>query len=152
MKNISWDKTFMDTAKLMAEHSTCKRLHVGAAIVKDKRVISCGYNGTPSGMEHCCDHFKDVDVNLTENREKHHEFAEKYEVHAEQNAICYAAKEGIEIEGCTIYTTTETCLNCAKAIVAAGIKRVVFGEKYNRTSEGTDFLIKAGVIVEQLKD
>lgn len=152
MGNISWDKTFMGTAKLMAEHSTCKRLHVGAAIVKEKRVISCGYNGTPSGMEHCCDVFKDVDLTTQENREKHHEFSEKYEIHAEQNAICYAAKEGIEIEGCTIYTTTECCLNCAKAIVAAGIKRVVFGEKYNRTSEGTDFLIKSGIKVEQLKD
>lgn len=149
---ISWDVTFMKIAELFAEHSTCQRLSVGAVIVKDKRVISCGYNGVPKGMKHCNETFTKEYVCTPEGRIKHHDFSSKYELHAEQNCIAYALKSGAVIDDtCTIYITTEPCMDCAKLIVASGIKNVVFKDIYERSSEGRDFLKSAGINVKQVK-
>lgn len=148
-----WNKTFMQVAELFAEHSTCARLHVGAVLVKDRRIISCGYNGTPSGMKHCEDVFKDVDLDNPEIRKNgvHHEFSLKYELHAEQNCLAYAAKTGVCIDDkCVLYTTTAPCTDCAKLIVAVGIKKVLFKDLYRRTSDGIRFLEEAGVEIKQI--
>ena len=144
----NWDETFIEIANLMANHSTCKKLHVGAVIVKDKRIISCGYNGSPSGMKHCCDEFENIDITSSVGKVSHHIFSEKYEIHAEQNAICYASKYSIGLNGATLYTTTEPCSNCAKNIIASGIKRVVFEKPY-KNNNGSSLLKEAGIIIEQ---
>ncbi len=152
----TWDETFMDVAFAFAEHSTCIRKQVGAVLVKDKRIIATGYNGSPHGIEHCKDKFKNIDfkelttmgspLNL-----QHHEFSETYEVHAEANVIAFCAKYETEIgDSCTLYTTLSPCVNCAKLMAQAGIKRVVYAEKYDRNTEGIDLLKKMGIEVVQL--
>ena len=140
----------MKIAQLFAEHSTCVRLHVGAVLVKNCRIISCGYNGALPGMKHCKDYFSKGDFNK-ELGITHHDFSDKYEMHAEQNCIAFAVKSGIVItEDCIMYTTTAPCKNCAKLIAASGIKRVVFKDSYSKTSEGINLLREFGVKVEQL--
>lgn len=144
----SWDITFLKIADLISEHSKCAKHKVGAVLVKDKRILSCGYNGTPSGAENCCDIFNGKDFSDESVREEHHDFAVKNEVHAEQNAIAFAAKSGINIDGSTIYVNLQPCYECSKLIVVAGIKRAVFSKKYNRADGSVDFLRKSGVDVE----
>ena len=147
-KACSWNESFMNIAYEFARHSTCKKLQVGAILVKDRRVISTGYNGVPSGMEHCCDRFKDIDITTPEGRELHHKFCVQNELHAEQNCIAYAARSGAQIDDtCTLYVTHACCCDCAKLVVAAGIKHVVYKEAY-KTLDGIEFLKKAGVKVE----
>jgi dCMP deaminase len=149
----SWDTTFIEIAEKYAEHSTCSKYHVGAIITRDRRIISTGYNGVPGGQKHCNQIFKNI--NFKEDRvmsEKHHEWSLKNEIHAEVNAICYAAKNEVLTNNATLYCTLQPCLNCSKAIVAAGIKRVVYKEAYKREPESIDFLKSAGVDVVCLND
>ncbi len=121
-KNIrpSWDEYFMNIAEQVATRATCDRKHVGAVIVRDKVILSTGYNGSPRGMAHC--------------DEVGHEIIEGHcvrTVHAEANAIAQAAKNGVSIEGATIYTTSSPCYDCFKLLINAGIKRVVYKEFYS---------------------
>lgn len=99
-------------------------------------------------MSHCDDHFDDFDMNSEHVKEMHHTFSKKYELHAEQNCIAYSAKAGVGIDNdCELYITTSPCQDCAKLIVAAGIKKVIFRDKYDRDTEGIEFLKAAGVKV-----
>lgn len=114
-----WDEYFMRIALDVASRSTCDRRHVGAVLVRDRNILSTGYNGSISGMPHC-----DEVGHMMENG---HCIAT---IHAEANAIIQAAKNGVNINGASIYTTASPCWNCFKIIVNAGMKRVFFGEFY----------------------
>ncbi len=124
------DLRYMRMAAIWAENSYCERRKVGALIVKNKMIISDGYNGTPSGFENIC-----------ENEEG---FTKPYVLHAEANAITKIARSNNNSEGATMYVTASPCIECAKLIIQAGIKRVVYGEKY-RLTDGIDLLERAGI-------
>lgn len=124
------DKRYLRMAKIWAENSYCKRRQVGALLVKDKMIISDGYNGTPSGFENNCE-----DEN---NKTK------AYVLHAEANAITKVAKSGNSSEGATLFITSSPCLECAKLIIQAGIIRVVYSEDY-RKDEGIELLKRANI-------
>lgn len=136
-KQLKYDKAYMKMAKEWAKLSYCKRKKVGALIVKDRMIISDGYNGTPSGFENCC-----------ENEEKQTKW---YVLHAEANAILKVAASTQSCKNSTLYITLSPCRECSKLIHQSGIKRVVYADKYKDTS-GLDFLKKAGVLITHLKD
>jgi dCMP deaminase len=150
-KELEWAKTFMRLAFDMASHSKCRRLHVGAVIVKDKRVISTGYNGTPTGMKNCDEVFDEAAINDPEFNEKHRVFSAKYDLHAELNACIFAHRDENSVDGCDLYLTHAPCSNCAKLLVAEGIKRVFYFEPYDRDMNGPDLLNEMGVHCECLK-
>lgn len=122
-------------AQVWAKNSYCKRKQVGALLVKNRMIISDGYNGTPSGFENVCEDENGV--------------TKPYVLHAEANAITKVAKSGNSSEGATLYVTASPCLECSKLIIQAGIKRVVYHEEY-RITDGIDLLRRAGVEVEQI--
>lgn len=122
-------------AAIWAENSYCKRRQVGAILVKDKMIISDGYNGTPAGFENVCED----ENNLTK----------PYVLHAEANAITKVAASSNSSRGATIYVTTAPCIECAKLIIQSGIKRVVYSENY-RVMDGLDLLKRAGIIVDYI--
>ncbi len=134
-KQRSVDLRYLRMARIWAENSYCNRLQVGALLVKDKMIISDGFNGTPGGFENICE-----DEN---NKTK------PYVLHAEANAITKVAGSNNNSMGATIYITHAPCLECSKLIIQAGIKRVVYSEEY-RLTEGIDLLRRAGVEVEFL--
>lgn len=136
-KKIKYDKAYLRIAKEWGQLSYCKRKQVGAIIVKDRMIISDGYNGTPSGFENCCEN----EENLTK----------WYVLHAEANAILKVARSTQSCENATLYITLSPCKECSKLIHQSGIKRVVYHEEYKDTS-GIDFLRKAGVEVELMVD
>ncbi len=142
------DKNFINIATEIASASKCVSKQVGAVIVKDGRILSTGYNGTPAGFQNCCDFW---DGNYTKD---HHEWSKTYEIHAEMNAIIWAARKGISIEGGTIYVTLEPCSECSKNLIASGIKRIVYLKSYEHTNSSivSKFLSDNGVAIEQLKD
>ena len=123
-------------ALIWAENSYCTRRKVGALVVKDRMIISDGYNGTPTGFENICE-----DDNNT---------SKPYVLHAEANAITKLAKSSNSSEGATLYVTASPCIECAKLIIQAGIKRVVYTEKY-RLTDGIDLLERAGIVVDYLE-
>ena len=127
------DYRYLRMARIWAENSYCKRRQVGALVVKDKMIISDGYNGTPSGFENVCEDESGV--------------TKPYVLHAEANAITKLARSGNNSEGSTLYVTASPCIECAKLIIQAGIRRVVYAEKY-RLTDGIDLLTRAGVEVE----
>ena len=127
------DYRYLRMARIWAENSYCKRRQVGALVVKDKMIISDGYNGTPSGFENVCEDESGV--------------TKPYVLHAEANAITKLARSGNNSEGSTLYVTASPCIECAKLIIQAGIRRVVYAEKY-RLTDGIDLLMRAGVEVE----
>ena len=131
-KILELDKRYLRIAKIWAENSYCTRRKVGALIVKDKMIISDGYNGTPAGFENVCE--------LEDGTTK------PYVLHAEANAITKIARSGNSSEGATIYVTTSPCIECAKLIIQSGIKRVVYSEKY-RSEDGIALLERANVEV-----
>ena len=131
-KQSKLDVRYLRMARIWAENSYCKRRQVGALVVKDKMIISDGYNGTPSGFENICED----DTNVTK----------PYVLHAEANAITKLARSNNNSEGSTIYITASPCIECAKLIIQAGIKRVVYGEKY-RLTDGIELLERAGIEV-----
>ena len=123
----SWDEYFMDIARVVSKRSNCSRRSVGAVIMKDNHILSAGYNGTPKGVRNCidggcprCSGKVESGTHLDECRCSH----------AEQNAICQAARYGVSIDGATIYVTISPCLTCAKLIINAGIREVVYGGDY----------------------
>ena len=124
----SWDEYFMEIAEIVKTRSTCLRRQVGAVIVKDNRIITTGYNGAPSGLKHCTEIGGCERARLNIPSGQRHELCRA--LHAEQNAIIQAAKVGVSTEGATIYITCQPCVICAKMLVNAGIKRIVFGGEY----------------------
>lgn len=124
----SWDEYFMEIAEIVKTRSTCLRRHVGAVIVKDNRIITTGYNGAPSGMEHCIDKGGCYREKMNIPSGQRHELCRA--LHAEQNAVIQAAKFGISTDGATIYITLQPCVICSKIIINAGIKRVVYKGAY----------------------
>lgn len=124
------DKRYMRMAFIWAENSYCKRRQVGAILVKDKMIISDGYNGTPSGFENICEDENDV--------------TKPYVLHAEANAITKIARSNNSSNGATLYVTSSPCIECAKLIIQAGIKRVVYADSY-RLSDGIDLLKRAEI-------
>lgn len=147
----NWDETFLEIATLYAEHSSCAKYKVGAILVKDKRIISTGYNGVPSGATHCDQLFKNIDFKKDKvMSEKHHLWSLQNEIHAEVNCILFAARNGVSTEGTTIYVTLQPCIGCAKNIVSAGIKKVVFRKAYAREPESIKFLEDSGIEVYQV--
>lgn len=129
------DYRYLRMARVWAENSYCKRRKVGALVVKQKMIISDGYNGTPSGFENIC--------------EEENGITKPYVLHAEANAITKLARSGNNSDGSTLYVTASPCIECAKLIIQAGIKRVVYGEKY-RLTEGIDLLKRANIEIEFL--
>lgn len=132
-KQSELDKRYLRMAAIWAENSYCKRRKVGALIVKDKMIISDGYNGTPSGFENVCEDENNV--------------TKPYVLHAEANAITKVAASSNSSSGATIYVTSSPCIECAKLIIQSGIKRVVYSEKY-RMEDGCLLLRRAGVQVD----
>ncbi|MFT5755035.1 MAG: dCMP deaminase [Flavobacterium sp.] len=136
-KKSKYDKAYLRIAKEWGQLSFCNRKKVGAIIVRDKMIISDGYNGTPSGFENCCED--------EENNTKW------YVLHAEANAISKVARSTQSCEGATLYITLSPCKDCSKLIHQSGIKRVVYHKEY-KDSSGLDFLRKAGVEVDLIED
>ena len=130
------DQRYLKMAMIWAQNSYCKRRKVGALLVREKMIISDGYNGTPSGFENVCEN--------ENNRTK------PYVLHAEANAITKVAKSNNSSEGATLYVTSSPCLECAKLIIQAGIKRVVFTENY-RVEDGINLLKRANIEVKQVE-
>jgi len=130
------DRRYLRMAAIWAENSYCKRRQVGALVVKDNRIISDGYNGTPSGFENICED----DNNITK----------PYVLHAEANAITKLARSHNSSDGATIYITASPCIECSKLLIQAGIKRVVYGEKY-RLEDGLNLLRRAGIETEYIE-
>lgn len=140
------DKNFLNIAKELSFASKCVSKQVGAVIVKDGRILSTGYNGTPAGYQNCSDFW---DGKYTKD---HHDWSKTYEIHAEMNAIIWAARKGISIEGATIYVTLEPCSECSKNLIASGIKRIVYEKSYEHTNSQiiSKFLKDNGVKIEQI--
>jgi dCMP deaminase len=136
-KLLKYDKAYLRIASEWSKLSYCKRKQVGAIIVKERMIISDGYNGTPSGFENCC--------------EDEHDKTKWYVLHAEANAILKVARSTQSCNGATLYITLSPCKECSKLIHQSGIKRVVYHQHYKDT-EGIDFLKKAGVEVAQVMD
>ena len=133
---LNWNDYFMEIAKLVAQRSSCLSRKVGAVIVKDNRVLSTGYNGSPSGLENC----SDKGYCLRKGCKSGENLGTCMAVHSEENAILQCAKTGISCEGATIYVTTYPCSNCMKSIIQSGIKKVIYLESYN--SPLTDELVR----------
>ncbi len=140
------DKNFINIAKEIASASKCVSKQVGAVIVKDGRILSTGYNGTPAGYKNCNTHWNN------EYTKEHHDWSKTYEIHAEMNAIIWAAREGISIKDATIYVTLEPCSECSKNLIASGIKRIVYDKPYEHTNSDivSKFLKDNGVSIEKL--
>lgn len=134
-KQLELDRRYLRMAAIWAENSYCLRRKVGALIIKDQRIISDGYNGTPSGFENVCED----DDNVTK----------PYVLHAEANAITKVAASSNSSKGATIYITSAPCIECAKLIIQAGIKRVVYSEQY-RVDDGCKLLVRAGIELDYI--
>ena len=130
-----FDDKYMEMAAVWATNSYCKRRQVGALLVKDRMIISDGYNGTPSGFENICEDENGV--------------TKPYVLHAEANAISKIAKSGNSSLDATLYVTASPCLECAKLIIQSGIRRVVYRDEY-RLTDGIDLLRRAGIEVEKI--
>ena len=135
-KEHKFDKSYLEMAAVWAKNSYCNRRQVGAILVKDRMIISDGYNGTPSGFENVCEDENGV--------------TKPYVLHAEANAITKVAKSSNSSLGATLYVTASPCLECAKLIIQAGITRVVYSEEY-RITDGVDLLRRAGIQVEKFE-
>ena len=134
-KQLKFDISYLQMARIWGQNSYCQRRQVGALLVKDRSIISDGYNGTPSGFENKCED----DSNKTK----------PYVLHAEANAITKVAKSNNSSEGATLYITSSPCVECAKLIIQAGIKRVVFADHYHN-ADGVALLERAEIQVEQI--
>ena len=135
-KNRQFDRSYLDMAAVWAKNSYCERRQVGAILVKDRMIISDGYNGTPSGFENVCEDENGV--------------TKPYVLHAEANAITKVARSGNSSEGATLYITDSPCMECAKLIIQSGITRVVYAREY-RIIDGVDLLRRAGIQVDKFE-
>lgn len=132
-----FDSRYIEMASVWAKNSYCRRRQVGALLVKDRMIISDGYNGTPSGFENVCEDENGV--------------TKPYVLHAEANAITKVAKSGNSSAGATLYVTASPCVECSKLIIQSGIKRVVYRDEY-RLTDGVDLLRRAGIVVEKVDE
>jgi len=135
-KERKFDRRYLEMAAVWAKNSYCVRRQVGAILVKDRMIISDGYNGTPSGFDNVCEDENGVTY--------------PYVLHAEANAITKVAKSGNSSDGATLYITDSPCMECAKLIIQAGIRRVVYAREY-RIIDGVDLLRRAGIEVEKIE-
>ena len=138
MKRPNWDEYFLKLAMLASERATCPRMHCGCVLVKNKNVISTGYNGSIPGDEHC----EDAGCILVDNHCVR-------TVHAEMNALVQAARRGHAVDGASAYVTNMPCTTCSKSLITAGIKRVIIFSDYHDTMAET-FFAKAGVTIERI--
>ncbi len=143
-----WQTYFMDLAQLVASRSTCLRRRVGALIVKENRILSTGYNGTPTGIRHCLERGCLRDELKIPSGQRH-ELCRG--LHAEQNAIIQAAYHGVSIESSEIYCTNQPCIICAKMIINAGIKEVVIAGNYP-DKMAREFLDEAGIKIRKVSN
>lgn len=141
MKRPTRDELFIEVAGLFAKRSTCKRANVGAVIVRGNRIVATGYNGAPSTMLHCIE--SDCELGSDGGCQR--------AVHAEANAIAFAARDGIRLNGATMYTTHSPCYKCAQLIINAGIAHVVYSKAY-RDSSGLQLLDEAGIEFNEYED
>jgi dCMP deaminase len=142
----SWDQYFMDIVELVSKRSTCVRRKVGAVLVREKRMLSTGYNGAPSGLEHC------LDIGCLREKMKvpsgeRHELCRG--LHAEQNAIIQAALHGVSVNGATMYCTNHPCIICAKMIINSGITSIIYKDGYS-DQLAREMLKEAGVKIKKL--
>ena len=135
-RQAMFDKRYLEMAQIWAKNSYCKRRQVGALIVKERMIISDGFNGTPAGFENVCE-----DENFK---------TKPYVLHAEANAITKVAKSNNSSDGATLYITTSPCMECSKLIIQAGIRRVVYSDAYH-TPDGLELLNKAGIEVTYIE-
>ena len=138
IERVSWDKYFMNIAREVASRATCDRKHVGAVIVREKNILSTGYNGSLRGLAHC-----DEVGHLMENDHC------VRTVHAEANAILQSARHGVRIDAATLYTTASPCWPCFKLIANAGLSRICFGEFY-RDQRIFDFATEIGILLDKV--
>lgn len=143
-----WDNYFMDIANVVAKRSNCCRRHVAAVIVKDHRIISTGYNGTPRGIANCYEGGCPRCNSDTPSGEKLNECLCS---HAEENAIVQSAYHGIAVKDATLYTTYSPCLLCAKMIINSGLQEVVYQERYSIDEKSTELLRQARVILRPMR-
>lgn len=151
----SRDRALMQTAYIWAERSTCSRLHVGCVIHRDGRILVQGYNGAPAGLKHC-DHMCDCGLPIDQALKGagHKDWCKAAPgctraVHAEQNAISFAARWGVELKYASVSVTHQPCMSCAQSIINAGIVEVTYVEPY-RLQDGIDLLTEAGIIVSRM--
>jgi dCMP deaminase len=140
------DKTFLNIANEIASWSKCVSKQVWAVIVKDTRILSTGYNWTPAWYINCNEFWKWIKT------DEHHDWSAKYEIHAEMNALLWAARRWVSIEWATLYTTLEPCFQCTKNIIAAWIKKVVYQKnyKYNNSEEVENFIKQNNGIISKV--
>ena len=149
VKRPGWDEYFMNIAQVAAARSSCSRRQVAAVIVKDKRVISTGYNGTPRGVRNCDD---GGCPRCNSDVKSGHGLTDCLCCHAEENAIVQAACHGISVDKSILYTTFSPCLLCAKMIINAGIKEVIFHARYSIDDVSSNLLAEAGVELRPVKE
>jgi dCMP deaminase len=140
------DMTLLATAFVMARRGTCSRAQVGCVIALDGRILSTGYNGAPTGMPHC----EHPDGLRSDQRPADAEMCQT-SVHAEANAVAFAARAGVGLDGAVLYTTLTPCVTCAQLVINAGIERVVCANVY-RNTDGVELLLRASVVVDLLSD
>ena len=148
MSRPTWDEYFMEITHLVARRSTCLRRQVGAVLVKDKNILATGYNGSPSGVAHCLD-VGCLREKLSIPSGERHELCRG--LHAEQNAIIQAALHGISIEGATLYCTHQPCILCAKMMINARVRKVVYRQSYP-DGAALEFLRQAGIKVVRMQE
>ncbi len=150
MERISWDQYFVELMNTVAKRATCDRGRSGCVIVRDKRIVSTGYVGSPPGLPHCDDvgHLMKEVIDEDGTVRKHCVRT----IHAEQNAICQAAKHGIPIEGSTLYCRMEPCRVCAMLIISAGIIKVVAQKRYHAAQDTRTMFREAGVELVVVED
>ena len=146
----TWDEYFLEVMHALARRATCDRGRTACVIVKDKQIVVSGYVGSPPGLPHC-DEVGHLMKKVVEEDGSIHEHCMRT-IHAEQNAICQAAKRGVSVDGATIYCKLAPCRTCAMLLIAAGIKRVVAEYKYHAGGEAEEMLLAAGVQVEYIHD
>lgn len=139
--------TFKDVLSIYEKRSTCARLQVACLLIRDYRIVASGWNGTPPGMKHCYDIFSSKEIyNSKEKALEHHEFAELYEVHAEQACISFSASHGIPTKDCQIFVSISPCSNCAKLLISSGIKEVYYKQEYDRNINGLNLLKENNIL------
>ncbi len=147
MNHLSFDEIYMELAQNLSRKSHCVKMKVGAVLTKDTRIVSIGYNGPPAATHNCDEEWPETGC------PRDSKGSCSLALHAEQNAILYASKNGVPVDGCTLYITLSPCLACARIIYAMGIKSVIYLKSYAEykglgTDEGVDFLMRFGVNVK----
>ena len=146
----TWDEYFLEVMHALAKRATCDRGRTACVIVKDNQIVVSGYVGSPPGLSHC-DEVGHLMKKVVEEDGSIHEHCMRT-IHAEQNAICQAAKRGVSVAGATLYCKLAPCRTCAMLLIASGIKRVVAEYKYHAGGEAEEMLKQAGISVEYIHD